>query len=134
MLIGHSLGGLMAMHVLLNHTSLFNKYAAMDPAMWWDDQKLLIQAKHVLAKKSFTSNSLYLAIANTRNKNIKDVSQLRKDTSRETALIRPSLTLADLIHENRKNQLIFNWKYYKEFDHMSVVPSAAYDALKFLVR
>jgi predicted alpha/beta superfamily hydrolase len=47
LLIGHSLGGLTAMNILLNHTKLFSGYAAIDPSMWWDDQKLLKQSKTI---------------------------------------------------------------------------------------
>ncbi|HEX3386461.1 MAG TPA: alpha/beta hydrolase-fold protein, partial [Mucilaginibacter sp.] len=41
MLIGHSLGGLMAINTLINHPEMFNAYVAIDPSMWWDDRKLL---------------------------------------------------------------------------------------------
>ncbi len=132
-LTGHSLGGLMVIHTLLNHTSLFSKYAAIDPSMWWDEQKLLTQSKQILQKKSFLKNALFLGIANTRNKDIPDLIQLRKDTSRNAALTRPSLLMADYILANKQNKLLFKWKYYKDFDHMSVFRSAAYDALKFLL-
>lgn len=133
-LIGHSLGGLMVVHTLLNHTGLFSQYAAIDPSMWWDDQKLLTQSKKILANKIFQKKTFFLAIANTRNKDIPDIAQLRKDTSLNTALNRPSLLLTDYIHANKHNKLRFDWKYYNNFDHMSVFRSAAYDALKFFLR
>lgn len=134
MLIGHSLGGLIAVDILLNHTSLFNKYAVIDPSLWWDNQKLLSESKQALTKKEFKDNSLFLAIANTRNKDMNDVLQIRKDSSRKTDLIRPSILLADYIKGNKNNKLRFDWKYYKEFDHMSVFPSATVDALKFFLK
>ncbi len=133
-LIGHSLGGLIAVHILLHHTGLFNKYAAIDPSMWWDNQTLLHQSKKILVQKSFANNNLFLAIANTRNKDISDAVQLRKDTSRNTALNRPALLLADNVLAAGKNNLRFNWQYYKDFDHMSVFRPATYDALKFLLK
>ncbi|QJD94769.1 alpha/beta hydrolase [Mucilaginibacter robiniae] len=43
-LIGHSFGALTVVKVLINHTKLFNAYVAIDPSMWWDQQKLLQQA------------------------------------------------------------------------------------------
>jgi len=49
-LIGHSLGGLTVMNTMLNHTKLFTGYAAIDPSMWWDDQKLLKQSKTIFQK------------------------------------------------------------------------------------
>src|SRR5437879_2121787 len=40
-LIGHSLGGVTVMNILLNHTVLFNSYIASDPSMWWDNKMML---------------------------------------------------------------------------------------------
>lgn len=131
-LIGHSLGGLMVVHTLFKHTALFNKYAAIDPSMWWDDQRLLKQAKIQLANKKFENSSLFLGVANTSSKDMLDAAAIRKNTSRKTALNRPSVLLADYINANAK--LSFEWKYYKNLDHMSVFRSAVYDGLKFLLK
>ena len=65
---------------------------------------------------------------------MKDAAAVRNDTSQRTALNRPSVLLADYINVNKNNKLTFEWKYYKDFDHMSVFKSAVYDALKFLLR
>jgi predicted alpha/beta superfamily hydrolase len=35
-LVGHSMGGLLAFHCLVNHPSLFNAYIAISPSLWWD--------------------------------------------------------------------------------------------------
>lgn len=36
-LVGHSLGGLLAIHALSERPALFSGYIALDPSMWWDD-------------------------------------------------------------------------------------------------
>ena len=36
-LIGHSLGGLLAIHALTARPALFSGYIVLDPSMWWDD-------------------------------------------------------------------------------------------------
>ncbi len=131
-LIGHSLGGLIAMDILLNHSSMFNYYAALDPSMWWDDEKLLHQSKAILTNNTFEKKSLFPAIANTMDKDM-DVAQIKNDTSAKTILIRPSLVLRGYIHANKRNKLKFDWKFYKEYHHMTVAPAAAYDALKFFI-
>jgi predicted alpha/beta superfamily hydrolase len=46
--IGHSFGGLTVMNTLIHHTNLFNAYIAIEPSMWWDNQKLLNEAKTIL--------------------------------------------------------------------------------------
>ena len=133
-LIGHSLGGLTVMNILLNHTKLFNGYAAIDPSMWWDDQKLLNQSKTILSENKFENVSLFLAIANTTNKEMNTVSEIKNDRSEKTVLIRPSVTLAEQMSSNKQNNLRFNWKYYRDQHHMSVYSPAASDALEFLLK
>lgn len=133
MLIGHSMGGLEVMNILLKHPDLFDYYAAIDPSMWWDDQKLLGEAKTILAGKIFEKRTLFLAVANTMNRDM-DAAQIKKDTSAKTALIRPSLTLVDYITNNKQNKLRFGWQYYKEYHHMTVPAPAMYDALKFFLK
>ncbi|HEV8286435.1 MAG TPA: alpha/beta hydrolase-fold protein [Chitinophagaceae bacterium] len=131
-LIGHSIGGLIATDILLKHTDMFSHYAVLDPSMWWDGEKLLQQSKVILANKTFEKKSLFIAVANTMYKDM-DVKQIKSDTSVKTVLIRPSLTLVDYINANQQNKLRFRWKYYKDHHHMTVFPSAAYDALKFFL-
>lgn len=133
-LLGHSFGGLAVINTLLNHTKLFKHYIAIDPSMWWDDQKLVKKADTVLSKNRFENNSLFIAVANTMNKEMADVVQLKSDTTVKTALTRPTLSLVDHIIANKQNKLKLEWKYYKEENHMSIVPSATYDALKSLLQ
>jgi uncharacterized protein len=132
LLIGHSMGGLEAMNILLKHSEMFDYYAVIDPSMWWDDQKLLTESKKILASKTFENRALFLSVANPKGLDM-NVSQIKTDTSEKTALIRPSLTLVDYISQNKQNKLRFDWKYYKDYDHMTVPAPAIYDALKFFL-
>jgi predicted alpha/beta superfamily hydrolase len=129
LLIGHSFGGLTVMHVLINHTSLFNAFVAIDPSMFWDNQKLLKQATAVLAKNNFEGRSLFLAVANTMAKGM-DTLQVQKDTDMISLHIRSILQLGHCLAANTKNGLAFNWKYYPEYDHGAVLLVAAYDAIR----
>jgi predicted alpha/beta superfamily hydrolase len=130
-LIGHSLGGLTAMNILLHHTYLFNAYIAVDPSIWWDGQKLLPDARKVLKYKKFTGTSLFLAIANTMPPEM-DITKVRKDTSKETFHIRSILGLTEILKSNPGNNLKWNYKYYHDDDHGSILNKAVYDALQFL--
>ena len=132
-LIGHSYGGLIAIEILLKHTALFNKYAAIDPSLWWDDGKLLKSSRELL-KKSYPDVSFFLAIANTRNKDKATIEAIKQDTRESTALIRPSAIFLDYLNEARKNNLTYTWKYYKDSEHMTVFPPAVTDALRFLLQ
>jgi predicted alpha/beta superfamily hydrolase len=44
-LAGHSLGGYFALHALLHRPAAFNSYAAISPSIWWDDARLLKEAR-----------------------------------------------------------------------------------------
>jgi uncharacterized protein len=131
-LIGHSMGGLEVINILLKHADMFNYYVAIDPSMWWDDQKLLHESKTLLADNTFEKRTLFLAVANTKEVDM-DVSEIKKDTSVKTMLIRPSLTLVEYIDNNKQNKLRFAWKYYKDQHHMTVPAPAMYDALKLFL-
>jgi predicted alpha/beta superfamily hydrolase len=131
-LIGHSLGGLIAVNILLKHTNLFSKYAVIDPSLWWDEKKLL-NASRELLKKPFAKVSFFLAIANTHDKDKPDIETIKKDTTVNTALIRPSTIFMDYLEEAGTNKLRYSWKYYKDADHTTVFEPAATDALRFLL-
>ena len=79
MLIGHSFGGLTAMNILINHTSLFNDYLVIEPSMWWDGRKLLNEAREAFKEKRFEGKNLFLGIANTMPFGM-DTAQVQKDT------------------------------------------------------
>lgn len=131
MLIGHSLGGLTVMNTLINHTNLFNSYVAIDPSMWWDNQKLLQQAEKSLSDKSFEGKSLYLAMANTMPRGM-NIEMVKKDMSPLTTQIRCVLKLDTLLRQNASNKLKYSSKFYNDENHSSIPMIAGYDALHFL--
>lgn len=130
-LMGHSLGGLMVMHTLVHHTDLFNAYVPIDAALWWDDHKILKEAKLVLEKNNYENKTLFLAIANRMEKGI-DTTAVQTDTSEKTELIRYNLELIHNIKQHPKNKLRFHYTYYEKESHSTVAFIAAYDALRFL--
>jgi len=131
-LIGHSMGGLQVINILLKHQQLFDNYIAVDPSMWWDDEKLLNESAAILHDKTFENKKLFLAIANESEKRM-SMEQVKKDTSAKTILIRPSFSLAEFVEKNKKNKLTFEWKFYPREHHMTVNTPATYDGLKFIL-
>jgi predicted alpha/beta superfamily hydrolase len=130
MFIGHSLGGLMVVNTLIHHPQLFNAYLAIDPSMWYDQQKLLHQADTVLANNHYAGKSLFLAVANTMSHGM-DTARVRKDTSGGNLHIRCILQLADELRRNNGDGLRWTYKYYDGDNHGSVPLIAEYDALHF---
>jgi predicted alpha/beta superfamily hydrolase len=130
-LMGHSLGGLMVMHTLVHHTDLFNAYVPIDAAVWWDDHKILKEAKLAFEKNNYENKTLFLAIANRMEKGI-DTTAVQKDSSEKTELIRYNLELIHHLNQHPKNKLRFHYAYYEKESHSTVAFIAAYDALRFL--
>ncbi|HAD12948.1 MAG TPA: esterase [Saprospirales bacterium] len=130
MLIGHSFGGLAVMQTFVHHTDLFNAYICIDPSMWWDNQKLLQQARKALVEKKFNGKSMYLAIANTLEEGM-NIKTVYKDTSAASRHIRSILNLQAAFEKDRLNGLKFSSKYYPNETHGSVPLMAQYDALRF---
>ena len=50
-LIGQSLGGLLACEILLKKPALFSDYIIVSPSLWWDNQSLLEKAPSLLQNK-----------------------------------------------------------------------------------
>ena len=129
-LVGHSFGGLTVVNTLINKPDLFTSYIAIDPSMWWDDQKFLKNTEVALNNKKLINKSLFLAVANTVTPDM-DTSEIRKDQSATSLHFRSNLQFANIL-ENNTSGLKFKWKYYKEENHSSVPLIAEYDALRFL--
>jgi len=130
-IIGHSFGGLTAMHILINHTRLFNAYLASDPSMFWSNQQLLKQSKQVLQQDKFTGRSLFLAMANTMPAGM-DTQMAKLDTNFITLHIRSIMQLGHYLNNNKNNGLRYVWKYYKDYDHGGVTLPSEYDGLPSL--
>lgn len=64
-LVGHSLGGLLAIHTLLAEPEMFQSYIAIDPSLWWDNQLLMRHAKTRIPTIRKLRKTLYVSSANT---------------------------------------------------------------------
>lgn len=131
--IGHSLGGLLAIHALVHRPQLFNAYIAIDPSMWWDNQKLIEQTKSGLKPGSLALNGtkLFLAMANTMHKSM-DTINVQKDSGNATIHIRSIIKFGQLMKARSIGDATFTWKYYADDDHGSVPMIATYDGLRSL--
>jgi predicted alpha/beta superfamily hydrolase len=130
MLIGHSFGGLTAMHAFTYNPDMFNAYVAIDPSMWWDDRKLLNEILET-DLRSYNNKSLVIGIANTMNEGM-DTAMARVDTSFTTEHIRSILDLHDHMTANSGDGIDYMGKYYHEDSHGSAPLITEYDALRFI--
>jgi len=61
---GHSLGGLMAIHILTSRPDMFQAYIAVSPSLWWDKQHTLHQAQAFFAAHEEFNKSLFFSLGN----------------------------------------------------------------------
>lgn len=62
-LIGESLAGLFVVDTALRHGGDFDRYIAISPSLWWDNQALSREAASLLAGPAPAARSLWLSIA-----------------------------------------------------------------------
>jgi predicted alpha/beta superfamily hydrolase len=60
--VGHSLGGLMAIHILVTRPDMFQAYIAVSPSLWWDHQRTLHQAQEFFASRAELNKSLFVSL------------------------------------------------------------------------
>ncbi|PCJ22620.1 MAG: hypothetical protein COA96_13845 [SAR86 cluster bacterium] len=63
-LVGHSLGGLFAIHTLTTRPELFNAYIAISPSLHWSKQGMVNQAEKFLASTNELQVDFYMTTAN----------------------------------------------------------------------
>ncbi|WP_313998944.1 alpha/beta hydrolase-fold protein [Xanthocytophaga flava] len=130
-LIGHSLGGLTVINTLLHTPNLFNAYVSLDGSLWWNNEKILEEAKTILPVQHYKGKTLFLAMANRLEKGV-DTLSVQKDTNNATRLIRSNLAFIKDLTKYKNNQLYFTYKFYPDDNHSSVRLIGEYDALRFV--
>jgi predicted alpha/beta superfamily hydrolase len=130
-LIGHSLGGLTVVNTFLHHPNLFNAYVSLDASLWWNNKKFVEEAKTILPTQNYQGKTLFMAMANRLERGM-DTLRVQTDTSSSTDLIRSNLEFIKILNANKRNQLCYSYKFYKDDDHPSVRLIGEYDALRFI--
>jgi predicted alpha/beta superfamily hydrolase/TolA-binding protein len=129
--IGHSVGGLTVMNTLLNKPNLFNSYVSLDGALWWNEAKVVKEAKTMLATKNYKGKTLYIAMANRLERGV-DTLSVQNDTTGNTSLIRSNLSFIKELQKANKNQLRYRYKFYEDDNHPSIRLIGEYDALRYI--
>lgn len=130
-LIGHSFGGLFTINTLIHHSDLFNSYVAIDPSLYWDNNKLITQSKTILQQNKFNNKTLYLSIANTMDSGT-DTIDLKKSNVATQLHVRAQYKFIEYLKTNKNNGLRWEYKYYKDDTHNSVPFITEYDAFRFI--
>ncbi len=101
-IVGHSLGGLFAIHALMNRPALFQACIATSPSLWWDDFHTLRQAEAFFPKQKEFRKSLFFALAHEEGPMFEGFERLQKALSanRPAGLVVASAHYDDEIHQS----------------------------------
>lgn len=119
---GHSLGGLTALHGLIERPALFHAYVVVDPTLWWDDLELVRRAESRLKNRTDCRNKIYTATAERRPGGKKGAAVLAAANER----------LAKAMQANASPHFRTTMKEYPGEDHGTVALPALYDGLRFI--
>lgn len=61
-LVGHSLGGMFAVHAMTARPHLFDAYIVSSSSLWWDDFRVLAQTQEFLAHQKEFGKTIFFAI------------------------------------------------------------------------
>ena len=121
-LVGHSYGGLLAAHALLEPEQIFQAYIAIDPSLSWDDSVVLRQARSVIESGGALQGRVYLTTANT------------VAPGYDSKLVDGPVVedVVALIQSAASPELHVRHDYYEAEDHTSVPTLSLYHGLLFV--
>jgi len=121
-LIGHSYGGLFTIYTLINHPHLFANYLAIDPSLDWDNQKLLKEAQGFLDTQIYENKSLFMSLSGQLHMQDSKVTidNVMQDTTEFTLFARSNIAFSNMVRQNVKNRLSFDWKFYPKDLHGTI--------------
>lgn len=113
-LIGHSFGGLFAVHSLLSKPTLFDAYISISPSLWYDQQSFLPAAEKVLTANKDLTTSYYMTMGDEGGD-----------------MLGGAMKLAALMEENSKSM---HWQFtpMPKETHGTVPHRSTYDGLEFI--
>jgi len=114
-LIGHSYGGVFAMHALLNEPDLFDSYIAIDPSFWYKNQMQVKIAQNEFPKAKNWNKTIFITGRDGGGMKGMGIDAMEK-----------------VLKSSAPKEL--NWKVvaYSNEDHGSVPFKSTYDGLRFI--
>jgi predicted alpha/beta superfamily hydrolase len=85
MLIGQSLGGLLATEILYTKPHLFNQYLIVSPSLWWNAESLLKGDPEILNASYSSKTELFVAVGNEGKIMEHDAKKLYKQLKKSKA-------------------------------------------------
>lgn len=114
-LVGHSFGGLFAIHALNRSPETFHGYVSISPSLWWQDQAMKRDTEALLARRPDLDRFLYITLGNERE-------QMRTSNDAYVAMLRAKAPAS----------LRWTFQLLEQEDHGSVPHRSTYLALEAL--
>lgn len=111
-LVGHSFGGLFALHTLASKPNLFNAYIAIDPTAGWNNGEEISRLKRVLSQSKDLHADLFISAANDLGRATPDVQQF-----------------AEAVQANKPTDVRFKFEWMKEDTHGTIPLIGTYSGL-----
>jgi len=121
MLIGQSLGGLLASEILLKRPEMFNKYLIISPSIWWDNGSLLNQSNQVIEKLS-QKTDVYIGVGK---------EGLTPGEFPRVMEVDANLLVEKLNNSKNKNIAVY-FDYLPDEDHATISHQAIFNGLRML--
>ena len=122
-IIGESLGGLLAVEILLKKPELFNKYIIISPSIWWDNGSLLNQTSRVLENNFAQQTDIYIGVgkegAAIGNTHVMEVD---------------AKLLAEKLKATKSKTVNVYFDYLPQEDHGTIMHQAVSNAFKLLYK
>lgn len=116
-IIGQSLGGLVAVEILFKKPSLFNTYIIVSPSLWWDNESLLLKSPEVLTPSFNQKTIVYIAAGNEGDIMVGDAKHLVK-----------------ILNKDERKNLNVIYNYLPDEDHATILHQAVYKAFEMIYK
>ncbi len=115
MIIGQSLGGLLATEILLKRTELFTHYFIISPSLWWDNESMLKEAEAYF--KAQKDQELYVYVS------VGTEGQVMESEAKK---------LSEILKRSNKKKLKTDFKFLPDENHASILHQSMNEAFKLL--
>ncbi len=122
MLIGQSLGGLLATEILMKNPTLFNKYIIISPSLWWDNGSLLKMESNVLQENFTTATDVYIGVGKEGLSPGDNPRVMEVDAN----------LLAEKLKSSKSKNLKLYFDYLPQENHATVTHQAVFNAFRLL--
>ena len=124
LLVGHSLGGLFALNVFLEHPEMFDHYIAIDPSLWWDNQLLVRRLSEQATRRYANPVTVFIALANSPDSEYSDLNLKKQHVSG----IRK---FSKLLKQRENTTFRFGFEFFPDETHVQSPLIGTYRGLLF---